>query len=100
MNAGCNRCERIGLFFFLGAQTIASETCRDLELAVTEKTLALGSALAEVHEESRKAAEAMRQAVAGKAGLSDLEVYIKKCLRMVSVFAREGGVGGLNSCHA
>eukprot|EP00904_Undaria_pinnatifida_P008327 jgi/Undpi1/4624/HiC_scaffold_18.g07978.m1 len=54
-------------------QTIAQEACRSWESAVTEKSRALERALAEVHEESRKAVEVLRQAVSGKAGLSDLE---------------------------
>ena len=61
---------------------------------MTEKTLALGSALAEVHEESRKAAEAMRQAVAGKAGLSDLEVNIKKIQMPPNGLRFRSGRGG------
>lgn len=46
---------------------------------MTEKSRALERALAEVHEESRKAVEVLRQAVSGKAGLSDLEVKMPPC---------------------
>lgn len=38
------------------------------------RTAALERSVAEAREESRKAAEVLRQAVAGKAELSDLEV--------------------------
>ena len=64
---------------------------------MAEKTLALENALAEVHEESRKAAEAMRQAVAGKAGLSDLEV-LKNATKRTFVFARGGGGWVASNC--
>lgn len=55
-------------------KTTATEACRVLELEMTGRTLALERSVAEVREESRKAVEAVRQAVAGKAGLADLEV--------------------------
>lgn len=41
---------------------------------MTKKIVALEQSVSEVREEGRKAVEAVRQAVAAKAGLSDLEV--------------------------
>lgn len=41
---------------------------------MTRKIVALEQSLSEVREEGRKAVEAVRQSVAAKAGLSDLEV--------------------------
>lgn len=55
-------------------KTTSDEACRGLELEVTRKIVALEQSLSEVREEGRKAVEAVRQAVAAKAGLSDLEV--------------------------
>ncbi|CAN0012370.1 unnamed protein product [Scytosiphon promiscuus] len=54
-------------------QTTASEACRTLGSELTQKVRDLERSVAEVRDESRKAVEAVRQAAAGKAGLSDLE---------------------------
>eukprot|EP00752_Nemacystus_decipiens_P003626 g3342.t2 len=56
-------------------QTTSDEACRGLELEVTRKILALEQSLSEVREENRKAVESVRQDVAAKAGLSDLEAF-------------------------
>lgn len=66
---------------------------------------ALEKSLAEVREESRKAVESVRQAVAGKAALADLEVnfgaptlFLFKCSAEVKYhygnYCERGGGGG------
>lgn len=68
-------------------QTAASEACRTLESELRGKNGDLEQLVAEVREESRKAVEVARQAGAGKAGLSDLEVNERPARRTgASVF--------------
>ncbi|CAM9506680.1 unnamed protein product [Ectocarpus sp. 4 AP-2014] len=70
LRSALDRVPRLG-----DVQSTASEACRALESEVTKRTRELELSVAEVREESRKGMEAARQAAAGKAGLSDLEVY-------------------------
>lgn len=65
-------------------KTAVNEACRALEVETTRRTLALERSVAEVREESTKAVEAIRQAVAGKAGLADLEVSFHRFLLLFS----------------
>lgn len=65
---------------------------------MTKRTRELELSVAEVRDESRKGVEAARQAAAGKAGLSDLEVCV---LRPECFFAanmlicRQRSIGGV-----